>query len=269
MTVVIKVGGSILGEGVSPSILSDIKNIVSNNKVIIVHGGGKEVTKMSERLGKPQEFIVSPKGIRSRYTDKETSLIYTMVMTGKINKEIVVALQKEGINAVGISGVDGSVLQAQRKKRLVIVDEEKRKRAIDGGYTGKITDVNVNILNLLLDSGITPIISPVAISEEHECLNVDGDRAASAIAGRIKSDSVLFLTDVPGILLNKKVIKNIKVSEAKKMMPEIGHGMEKKVIAAIESINMGTNEALISSGLINNPISSALNHEGCTVIVND
>ena len=126
MTVVIKVGGSILGEGVSPSILSDIKNIVSNNKVIIVHGGGKEVTKMSERLGKPQEFIVSPKGIRSRYTDKETSLIYTMVMTGKINKEIVVALQKEGINAVGISGVDGSVLQAQRKKRLVNMDEEKR-----------------------------------------------------------------------------------------------------------------------------------------------
>ena len=77
------------------------------------------------------------------------------------------------------------------------------------------------------------------------------------------------MTDVPGILINKKVVKNIKVSEAKKMMPEIGHGMEKKVIAAIESINMGTNEALISSGLINNPISSALNHEGCTVIVND
>ena len=104
--IVIKIGGSIV-EGLNPSILDDFYELVKDNKVVIVHGGGKEVTETANRMGKEQKFIVSPDGKRSRYTDKETSMIYTMVMSGKISKNITVMLQRRGILSAGITGIDG------------------------------------------------------------------------------------------------------------------------------------------------------------------
>ncbi len=267
MSVVVKVGGSILGQGVSTTILDDIKRLSDKEKLVLVHGGGREVTQMAEKLGKKQTFVVSPEGIRSRYTDKETASIYTMVMAGILNKEMVAALQKVGVNAVGLSGVDGGLLRAERKKRLVVV-ENGRKRAIDGGYTGKITGVNSELLKMLVDSKFTPLVSPIAMSEEYEFLNVDGDRAAAYVAGALKAKAVLFLTDVPGILMNDRLLRHLTVAQARELMPTIGHGMEKKVLACLEALEMGVGEALIASGLIENPISAALSHSECTVIVN-
>ena len=129
--ITVKIGGSVV-DNLHPSTISDIKKIVSQEGIVLVHGGGKEVTKVSEELGKEPKFVVSPGGIKSRYTDKETAEIFTMVMSGRINKTIVLMLQKNGINAVGISGVDGRVIQAERKKKLVIVNEKGRKQVIDG-----------------------------------------------------------------------------------------------------------------------------------------
>ena len=172
--ITIKIGGSVV-DNLHPTIISDIKNLVEQG-VIIVHGGGKEVTKVSEQLGKKPKFVTSPSGIKSRYTDKETAEIFTMVMSGSINKKIVRMLQKNGINAVGFSGVDAKTIQAERKKKLVIVNEKGRKQAIDGGYTGKISKVNAPFILSLLEQGLTPVISPIAISEEYDFLNVDGDR---------------------------------------------------------------------------------------------
>src|SRR3972149_3974317 len=113
-------------------------------------------TTISNELGKEPKFVVSPGGIKSRYTDKETAEIFTMVMSGKINKTIVCMLQKNGINAIGLSGIDGKIIQAERKKKLLIINEKGRKQAIDGGYTGKITNVNASLLKLLLEQGYTP-----------------------------------------------------------------------------------------------------------------
>ena len=115
--IVIKIGGSVV-DGLHPSTLADIKTIAGKEKLVFVHGGGKEVTSTAMKLGKEQKFIVSPGGVRSRYTDKETAEIYTMVMSGKINKAIVGMLLRQGIKAVGIAGIDGSVLKAERKKKL-------------------------------------------------------------------------------------------------------------------------------------------------------
>src|SRR3990172_3954915 len=196
--ITIKIGGSVVDE-LHSSTISDLKKVSQKEKIILVHGGGKEVTRISEALGKEQKFIVSPGGIKSRYTDKETVEIFTMVMSGKINKTIVGMLQKNGINAIGLSGIDGKIIQAERKKKLLIVNEKGRKQAIDGGYTGKITNVNASLLKSLLEQGYTPVISPIAISEEFEFLNVDGDRAAAYVAGKIQSDKVLFLTNVDGL----------------------------------------------------------------------
>src|SRR5437588_1504597 len=124
--IVIKIGGSVV-DVLHPTTLADIKAISDTEKIVFVHGGGKEVTNIATKLGKEQRFIVSPGGVRSRYTDKETAEIYTMVMSGKINKAIVGMLLKQGIRAVGIAGVDGGILKAERKKKLLIINENGRK----------------------------------------------------------------------------------------------------------------------------------------------
>lgn len=263
--IVIKIGGSVV-DGLHESTVPDLKDVLSNEKVILLHGGGKEVTSIAEKLGKEQKFVVSPGGIRSRYTDRETAQIYTMVMSGKINKEIVMMLQKQGINAVGLSGVDGAIIKAERKKKLIIVDERGRKVAIDGGYTGKINDVNASLLNTITAGGYVPIVSPIALSEEFDLLNVDGDRAAAYVAGSVKADRVIFLTNVDGLMMDNKLVAHLTVSEAKEMLPKIGFGMEKKVLACTEAVSMGVKEAIIASGQVANPISSALKHDNCTVI---
>ncbi len=263
--ITIKIGGSVV-DNLHPSTILDIKKIATSEGVILVHGGGKEVTKVCKQLGKEPRFVTSPSGIKSRYTDKETAEIFTMVMAGRINKTIVQMLQKNGINAVGLSGVDGKIIQAERKKKLLIVNEKGRKQAIDGGYTGKIKEINSNLINSLLDQGLTPVISPIAISEESEVLNVDGDRAAAYIAGRVGTDKVLFITNVDGLLMDDKLVKKLTLAEAKEIRPKIGPGMEKKILASTEALDMGVKEALIANGQKENPISSAIAHDNCTVI---
>jgi acetylglutamate/LysW-gamma-L-alpha-aminoadipate kinase len=263
--ITIKIGGSVV-DNLHPSTILDIKKVAQTEGVIIVHGGGKEVTKVCEQLGKEPKFVTSPSGIKSRYTDKETAEIFTMVMAGRINKTIVQMLQKNGINAIGLSGVDAKVIQAERKKKLLIINEKGRKQAIDGGYTGKIKEINSNLIKTLLDQGLTPVISPIAISEESDFLNVDGDRAAAYVAGRVGTDKVLFITNVDGLFMDDKLVTKLTLAEAKEIRPKIGPGMEKKILASTEALDMGVKEALIANGQKENPISSAISHDNCTVI---
>jgi len=263
--ITIKIGGSVVNN-LHPSTITDIKKIVKSEGVILVHGGGKEVTKVCEQLGKEPKFITSPSGIKSRYTDKETIEIFTMVMSGRINKTIVQMLQKNGINAIGLSGVDARIIEADRKKKLLIINEKGRKQAIDGGYTGKIRQVNSKFIKSLLEQGLTPVIAPIAISEESEFLNVDGDRAAAYVAGKVGCDKVLFITDVDGLIMDDKLVSKLTLTEAKEIRPKIGPGMEKKILAATEALDMGVKEALIANGQKENPISSAIAHDNCTVI---
>jgi acetylglutamate/LysW-gamma-L-alpha-aminoadipate kinase len=266
--ITIKIGGSVV-DNLHPSTIADIKKVAETEGLIIVHGGGKEVTKVCEQLGKEPKFVTSPSGIKSRYTDKETSEIFTMVISGRINKTIVQMLQKHGINAIGLSGVDARVIEAERKKTLLIINDKGRKQAIDGGYTGKITKVNAAFIKLLLDQGLTPVISPIAISEESEFLNVDGDRAAAYVAGSVGCDKVLFITNVDGLLMDNKLVTKLTLAEAKEIRPKIGPGMEKKILASTEALDMGVKEALIANGQRENPISAAIAHDNCTVIQHD
>lgn len=265
--IVIKFGGSVLNE-LHPSIIEDLRQISQNEKVVLVHGGGNEVTSMATKLGKEQKFIVSPSGIRSRFTDKETAEIYTMVMSGKINKIIVKMMVEAGIKAVGISGIDAGILRAIRKAKLTVLNEKGRKMIIEGGYTGKIQAVETPLLNILTENGYLPVVSPIALSENYEFLNVDGDRAAAYIAGNLKADKVIFLTNVNGLHLDDKLVKNLTASQAKEALPKIGFGMEKKILASTEALMLGAKEVIISSGKVSNPITSAIGHEDCTVISN-
>ncbi|MEM2110581.1 MAG: [LysW]-aminoadipate/[LysW]-glutamate kinase [Candidatus Bathyarchaeia archaeon] len=264
--IVLKIGGDIFQKGLNPTLLNDIKKVLEYEKIVIVHGGGDEVTKIAEKLGKKQVFISSPEGIRSRYTDEETVEIYTMVMAGKINKTIVRWLLNQNIPAVGLSGIDSALLKANRKKRLIIIDERDRKRIIDGGFTGKITQVNSTIIEVLVNNGYVPVVAPIALGEENEFLNVDADRAASQIAGAIKADKIIFLTDVQGVLLENEHIKKILMHEIKRILPKIGPGMDKKIIASAEALELGVKEALIVSGFVEQPLINALNHKNGTVV---
>jgi acetylglutamate/LysW-gamma-L-alpha-aminoadipate kinase len=192
-----------------------------------------------------------------------------MVMAGKINKQIVLALEAQGLNAVGLSGLDSAILKAERKTRLIMVDERGRKKVIDGGYTGKITQVNTDLLNLLLGKGYVPIVTPIALSQNCEPLNVDGDRTAAILAGALKADKLILLTDVEGLMLKGERVPKIAATEIKEILPKIGGGMSTKVHAGLEALNQGVKEVLVTSGTAKQPITSVLNHQVGTVITSE
>jgi len=267
LQLVVKLGGSILERETPKPFIDDVKTLYGlGHKLVLIHGGGRIVSEVSRRMGKEPRFIVSPKGFRSRYTDEEDIQIYSMVMAGRVNKSIVLALLSEGLPAVGISGIDGGTVKAKRKKELLIVDERGRRRIIDGDYSGKIEKVNPNLINLLLKEKYLPIVSPIALGEGYELLNVDGDRLAAYVAGALKADLLILFTDVDGVVIDGKVVNELTYTEAKEMFPRIGHGMTTKVYAALEALEMGVKEVKISSGLKEKPIAEVLAGKAGTLI---
>ncbi len=266
MRIVIKLGGDIVKGQFPADLLADIRSLSSSNELILVHGGGDTVTEMATRLGKTQRFVVSPDGIKSRYTDRETMDIFMMVMCGLIAKKLVEALATGGIKAVSLSGLDGGVLRASRKKKLLIVDERARKVVIDGGYTGRMQSADGTVLHALLEKGFIPVVSPVAMGDEGEPLNVDSDRAAAYVAMGAGAEAVVFLTDVKGLKLDGQVVDSLTAEQARSSLPKIGFGMQKKVLAGIEAMEGGVREVMIASGFGPAPLSAAMAHNGCTVI---
>ena len=266
MTIVVKIGGNTLRQAFTANFVQDLRKVHESSGLVLVHGGGIEVTETAEKLGKPQQFVVSPGGMRSRYTDKETAEIFVMVMAGKINKGMVAELQKGGVNAIGLSGADGGILRADRKKRLIIIDERGRKRVIEGGYTGKITRINADLLGTLLSGHYLPVIAPIALGDGFELLNVDADRAGAFISGALKAERWIVLTDVPGLIIKGEVVPKLTRQEVKEWIPSIGHGMMRKVNAAVEALDLGAKEVIIASGLIEDPVSSALSGGKGTIV---
>ena len=234
-------------------------------KIVFVHGGGDVVSRYERAMGIEPKFVMSPQGIRSRYTDERELEVYVMVMAGKLNKEIISKLQSLGAKAIGLSGADGGLMRAERKKRIVVVDERGRKRAISGGYTGKIREVNADLLKKLLEQGYLVVISPIALSYEHELLNVDADQAAANIAKAMKAEKLLILTDVEGVILDGKVIERIRVDEAESLRAKIGVGMNRKVMMCARAVREGVGAAVISSGLVEDPLSALEKSSGTTI----
>ncbi|MEE8354608.1 MAG: acetylaminoadipate kinase, partial [Candidatus Bathyarchaeia archaeon] len=164
------------------------------------------------------------------------------------------------------SGLDGALVRATRKKKIVAVDERGRRMLMEGGYTGKIDGVNQELLGLLVDNGYIPVVSSLAMGEEGEPLNVDGDRMASNLAMATGAENLVLLTDVEKVLLGGKPVDALSVHEAKAALEGIGPGMITKIYAAIEALEGGVGEVVISSGFVENPIESALEHRVGTVI---
>jgi len=267
MLTVIKFGGSILAHGVPDSLIADIAKL-NPRETVVVHGGGPEVNELSRRLGVEPRFVVSPDGIRSRYTDSESMEIFVMAMKGKINSEIVMKLLANGVKVAGIAGMDAGTIVAQRKKKLLTVNDKGRKMVIEGGYTGTIQDVSGVLLETMLSSGIMPVVSPIALGTEFEALNIDGDRAAAGIAGKLGTVVLILLTNVDGLLRNGSVVPHLNLEEAQAEIKKVGNGMDKKILAATEAIKAGVDRVVIANGLVDDPVTRALNNVG-TVITRD
>lgn len=264
MVLVVKAGGRALSKNLD-GIVKDVATLAQREDVVFVHGGGDEVTELCKRLGIEPKFVVSPEGIRSRYTDENELEVYVMVMAGKINKAIVSRLIALNARAIGISGADGPTLIAERKKRIVVVDERGRKRVIDGGYTGRIVKVNTELISKLISERYIVVVAPIAIDNEGTLLNVDGDQAAYAIASALKAHTLVVLSDVDGVIVDGNVVSRLSPREVDEILNRIGFGMNRKVMLAKKAVEEGVGRVVISSGLVENPVTSAIMGKGTII----
>lgn len=256
--VVIKYGGNaMINEELKQQVMEDIVLLwLIGVKVVLVHGGGPEISELMQKLGKKAEFV---DGLR--VTDKETVDIVQMVLAGKVNKTLVNLLEKKGGKAMGISGMDGMLIEAKiRDERL--------------GYVGDITKIHIKPVEDLLEKGYIPVISTLGCDRDGNAYNINGDTAAAYIAGAIKAERLIMMTDIAGILRDKDdsstLIADVTVSEAEQLKKDgiVSGGMIPKVDCCIEAINKGVKNVVIMDGRVPHSIlMEILTDEGAGTMV--
>ena len=238
--IVVKYGGNaMINEELKQAVMGDLVllNLIGI-KVVLVHGGGPEITDMLSRVGKKSEFV---DGLR--VTDKDSVDLVQMVLAGKINKNLVNLIHNKGGKSIGLCGIDGHMIKAE------MLDERL-------GYVGEITSVNVDPILDVLEKGYIPVISTVGCDDEGNTYNINADTAAARIAGELGAESLISMTDIEGILRDKNdpstLISKIYVSEAPQLVREgvISGGMIPKVNCSIEAIRRGVNKVFIIDGRI-------------------
>lgn len=265
--IVIKVGGS---AGIDYDALCDDLATLwqAGKRFVLVHGGSDETNRLAEQLGHPPRFVTSPSGYTSRYTDRRTLEIFEMVYCGTANKGIVERLQMRQVNAFGFSGLDGKVLQGKRKAAIRII-ENGRQKVLRDDWTGTVDSVNDGLLKLLLDQDYLPVIAPLASSERGEPLNVDGDRAAAAIAVALRADTLLLLSNVPGLLKafpdESSLITNIPRTDVEDYLEYAEGRMKKKVLGAAEALEQGVGRVILGDARAAGCVSQALAGKGTVV----
>lgn len=264
---VVKVGGS---EGIDlAAVCRDVASLVrEGQRLVLVHGGSHRTNVVAERLGHPPEFVTSVSGYTSRRTDRETLRIFEMVYCGEVNKAIVEMLQAEGVNAVGLSGLDGRLLEGRRKDAIKII-QDGRRRVLRDDYTGTVERVNTRLLGLLLDGGYLPVVTPPAISTEGVAINVDGDRAAAMIAAAMGAERLVILSNVPGLLREfpdeGSLIAHIERARAEEFMAHAEGRMRIKVLGAMEALEQGVGQVIFADGRVDAPVRAALAGHGTVI----
>ena len=237
---VVKYGGNaMINDELKDAVMGDIVLLsLIGIKVVLVHGGGPEITEMFSRVGKKTEFV---NGLR--VTDKDSVELVQMVLAGKINKNLVNLIQNKGGKSIGLCGLDGHMIKAE------MLDERL-------GYVGEITEVNVEPIHDLLEKGYIPVISTVGCDDDGNTYNINADTAAARIAGALGAESLISMTDIEGILRDKNdpstLISKVYASEAPQLIREgvISGGMIPKVNCSIEAIRRGVKKVFIIDGRI-------------------
>jgi acetylglutamate kinase len=243
ITVVIKYGGSALvNQEIKKSLMQDIALMkFVGLKPVVVHGGGPEINQTLNRLGMESRFV---NGLR--VTDRETMEVVEMVLTGKLNPEITSALSLQGILAAGISGKDGGTLRA----------EKLCPGGVDIGFVGEVRNVDTTLIRTLLDNDFVPVVSPIGADQQGQSYNVNADMAAVAVAGALRAEKLVFLTDVEGILLDRKdvgsVLSHVRAAEIPRMIREgvVSGGMIPKVESCAAAVDAGVKRVHILDGRV-------------------
>lgn len=239
-TIVVKYGGNaMINEELKNAVMGDLVLLSTIGiKVVLVHGGGPEISGMLKKIGKESQFV---NGLR--VTDAETADIVLQILAGKINKTLVNHLQNSGGKAVGLSGMDGHLIEAEIKDPAL-------------GFVGEITDINIEPVNDLLEKGYIPVVSTVGCDKEGNVYNINADTAAARIASALGAEALFLMTDIVGLLRDKDdestLISSVCVSEAPQLMREgiISGGMIPKIECCVEAIRQGVNKVFILDGRV-------------------
>src|SRR6266508_2359575 len=247
---VVKVGGA-EGNGLD-NVLIDL---APRRDYVLVHGGSNEVDRLAEALGRPIRWITSPSGVLSRYTDREPM-------------EVVTRLQSLGAPAVGLSGVDGALLMGRRKEAVRSVDNG-RVLLVKDDYSGTVERVNTGLIQLLFDAGYVPVISPPGVTARGELINADADRIAAQVAVAMEADTLILLTNVPGLLREPSnpltLIPEVPRAQLRTFMDFAYGRMKKKLIAAQEALEGGVTRVVIASSRQPDPVERALEGMGTVI----
>jgi len=280
VTVVVKLGGA---RAVDPgAAIEDVAALTAAGEdVVVVHGGSTAVDDTLEALGEEPEYVETPDGVVGRFTDETTMETFSMVLPGKVNTDLVVALQDRGVEAVGLSGVDGGLLSGPRTSAVRVV-EDGTKKIRRGDHSGRIESVEDELLSTLLSGGYTPVVTVPMLGEdpggrrsgyeagELLAVNVDTDRAAAAVAGALSARLVV-LTDVPGVLEDvddpESVLDTVATPEEFATLETAAEGfMTRKVMAATEALEAGAESVAIATANAEEPVSAALSGAGTEIL---
>jgi acetylglutamate kinase len=238
-TFVIKYGGSAMTDAKFKELF--IKDIVLLNyvgvKIVLVHGGGENINELLKKLGKKPVFVDG-----HRVTDAETLEVVEMVLVGKVNKEIVKNINLHGVKAIGMSGKDGNLIMAKKKKSA---------KGKDIGFVGEVTKVNTKLLETLDQQGYITVIAPIGVDEKGNGYNINADTVAGAVAEALKADKLIYLTDTDGVKLHGKYVHSIRVKDIAKHIKsgEISGGMLPKTLSAKAAIEAGVKKVHIINGI--------------------
>ena len=265
--VVVKIGGA---RAVDPEgAIGDIATLVDRGRdVVVVHGGSTAVDDTLDALGEEPTYVETPGGVVGRFTDERTMEVFSMVLPGTLNTDLTAALRGTGVDALGLSGVDGGLLTGPRKSAVRVVEDGKKKIK-RGDHSGTITDVNADLLETLLGDGYTPVVTVPMLADDGVAVNADADRAAAAVAGALGAELVV-LTDVEGVYADpddpSTLIGSVATPEEFDGLKNAADGfMRKKVMAAEEALTAGAPTIVVASANADAPITAALAGSGTHV----
>jgi acetylglutamate/LysW-gamma-L-alpha-aminoadipate kinase len=268
MTVVVKVGGA---RAVNPAgAVADVAALTEEGEgCVMVHGGSTAVDETLEEFGDEPEYVETPRGVVGRFTDERAMEVFEMVLPGKLNTDLTAQLRTNGVDALGLSGVDGGLLTGPRKSAVKVVENGKTKIR-RGEHSGKIESVNHELLESLLTDGYTPVVTVPMVADDGTPVNADADRAAAAVAGALEATLVV-LTDVPGVLDDPDdsgtLIERAETPADLERVESAAEGfMGKKVMAATEALDGGAASVVVADANAENPIRSALDGGGTQLL---
>jgi acetylglutamate/LysW-gamma-L-alpha-aminoadipate kinase len=263
-------GGAAIDEAAYARFADDLAVLHEAGKpFVVVHGGNAEFSRLSAALGMPPRMITNDKGRVSRYTDRETIDAMLMTYCGKVNKTIVATFRQAGINAVGLSAIDGRIATGRRKPVLRGTEDGKPKVLRDD-HAGSIETMDTALISLLLANGYVPVLTPPALAiDEGRPINVDGDKLALSLARELSADALLFFSDTPGLLADKDdestLIREIDASDPANALASARGRMVVKVEQALKAIEHGVGQVIFGDARVEYPVQRALAGEGTRI----